>query len=192
MRYHHFGEGEYAMSEMVIQQLLIEAGASDLDQGLVEVDPKGLEVAADWSTLRSPETYTGYLQASGFASEEDATFDEPKVYEAPRSLPLNYWGLTGSWTVARHAAISNAAGGRIAFQFGARDVNLVMGPARTGDAIPFRSSIRLATEHGPTNDVPADISSVVFYYAAPETSLVRTDSIAVGDAASESAFTEPI
>ena len=25
---HHFGEGEYAMSEMVIQQLLAEAGAT--------------------------------------------------------------------------------------------------------------------------------------------------------------------
>ena len=33
IRYHHFGEGEYAMTEMVIQQLLTDAGAKDVDQG---------------------------------------------------------------------------------------------------------------------------------------------------------------
>jgi thiol-disulfide isomerase/thioredoxin len=56
IRYHHFGEGEYAMTEMAVQQLLFEAGAQSVDQGLVDVEPRGLEVAADWRTLRSPET----------------------------------------------------------------------------------------------------------------------------------------
>ena len=48
------------MTEMVIQQLLLDAGAQGLDQDLVAVEPQGLEVAADWRTLRSPETYLGY------------------------------------------------------------------------------------------------------------------------------------
>ena len=30
LRYHHFGEGEYAMTEMVIQQLLLDAGGGAL------------------------------------------------------------------------------------------------------------------------------------------------------------------
>jgi thiol-disulfide isomerase/thioredoxin len=30
IRYHHFGEGEYEMTEMVIQQLLFDAGAADV------------------------------------------------------------------------------------------------------------------------------------------------------------------
>ena len=72
LRYHHFGEGEYAMTEMVIQQLLLEAGANDVDQDLVVVEPRGLEVAADWQTLRSPETYLGYAQSTGFASRRRA------------------------------------------------------------------------------------------------------------------------
>ena len=59
IRYHHFGEGEYAMSEMVVQQLLLEAGVEGFDPELVAVDPKGFEVAADWRTLGSPETYLG-------------------------------------------------------------------------------------------------------------------------------------
>jgi hypothetical protein len=138
IRHHHFGEGEYAMIEMVIQQLLLDAGANDVDQDLVMVDPHGLEVAADWRTLESPETYTGYQQSTGFAQEDVARFDEPGVYVAPARLPLNAWGLSGNWTVAQHAAVSNEPGGRVAFQFHARDLNLVMGPASRGASIPFR------------------------------------------------------
>jgi thiol-disulfide isomerase/thioredoxin len=138
IRHHHFGEGEYAATEMAIQQLLLDAGADDIDQDLVLVDPRGLEVAADWRTLRSPETYAGYGQSTGFAQEDVARFDEPVVYAAPARLPVNAWGLSGTWTVARHAAVANEPGGRVAFQFHARDLNLVMGPASRGASIPFR------------------------------------------------------
>ena len=138
IRYHHFGEGEYAATEMVIQQLLLDAGANNFDQNLVMVDPQGLEVAADWGNVQSPETYTGYRQSSGFAQDDVARFDEPDVYTAPGQLPLNSWALSGNWTVTEHAAASNEPGGRIAFQFHARDLNLVMGPASKGASIPFR------------------------------------------------------
>ena len=138
LRHHHFGEGEYAATEMVIQQLLMDAGVDEVDQDLVAVNPLGLEVAADWRTLQSPETYAGYAQSTGFAQGDVARFDEPQTYITPSRLPLNYWALSGDWTVARHAAVSNAPGGRIAFRFHARDVNLVMGPVSRGAAIPFR------------------------------------------------------
>jgi thiol-disulfide isomerase/thioredoxin len=137
IRYHHFGEGEYAMTEMAIQQLLLEAGAEGVDGELVHVDPEGLEVAADWRTLQSPETYVGYGQASGFASAELASFDEPGVYSLP-PLRLNEWAVSGTWTLARHAGISNDPGARIAFRFHARDLNLVMGPASRGQSVRFR------------------------------------------------------
>ena len=137
IRYHHFGEGEYAMSEMVIQQLLAEAGAAHVDGELVNVDPQGLELAADWRTLQSPETYVGYGQASGFVQAASARFDSPADY-TPVALRRNEWALSGNWTVARHAGIANRAGARIAFRFEARDVNLVMGPPNPGAAIPFR------------------------------------------------------
>jgi thiol-disulfide isomerase/thioredoxin len=138
IRHHHFGEGEYAQTEMVIQQVLLDAGADDIDQDLVMVEPRGLEVAADWRTLRSPETYVGYGQSTGFASEDVAAFDQPHVYAVAARLTLNYWDLSGDWTVARHAAVLNEPGGRVAFQFHARDLNLVMGPASRGASIPFR------------------------------------------------------
>jgi thiol-disulfide isomerase/thioredoxin len=137
LRYHHFGEGEYARTEMVIQQLLLDAGAQDLDLDLVSVEPRGLEVAADWQALRSPETYLGYGQSSGFVSEGTAPADVPHDFVGATDLGLNSWDLTGNWTFARHAAISNAPGARVAFRFQARDANLVMGPRVAGAAIPF-------------------------------------------------------
>jgi thiol-disulfide isomerase/thioredoxin len=141
IRFHHLGEGEYAATEMALQQLLLDAGAAGLEQDLVLVEPRGLEVAADWRTLRSPETYAGYGQGTGFAQEDVARYDEPAAYAAPARLPLNAWGLGGTWTVARHAAVANAPGGRVAFQFHARDLNLVMGPAPGGASVPFRVTL---------------------------------------------------
>jgi Thioredoxin like C-terminal domain len=102
------------------------------------VDPRGLEVAADWRTLESPETYTGYRQSTGFAQEDVASFDEPATYPVPPRLALNSWGLSGNWTVTSHAAVSNTPGGCMVFQFHARDLNLVMGPASRGAAISFQ------------------------------------------------------
>jgi thioredoxin family protein len=138
LRYHHFGEGEYAMTEMVIQRLLLDPGAKDIDPDLVMVDPRGLEVAADWRTLQSPETYVGYRQASGFAQDNEAEFARPAAYQAPARLPLNEWALSGRWTLAGHAGILNEAGGRIVFQFHARDLNLVMGPSSAGTPVRYR------------------------------------------------------
>src|SRR6476661_4687885 len=48
VRHTHFGEGAYEQSEMVIQRLLMEAGATGIGDEVVSVDPKGLEVSADW------------------------------------------------------------------------------------------------------------------------------------------------
>jgi thiol-disulfide isomerase/thioredoxin len=138
IRYHHFGEGEYAMTEMAIQQLLADEGSVDIDPALVSVEPRGLEVAADYSSLRSPETYLGYGQATSFASPDGLYEDQPHDYAAPRELILNAWAPTGAWTITEHAAVLAEPGGSITFRFQARDANLVMGPAQGQKAIPFR------------------------------------------------------
>jgi thiol-disulfide isomerase/thioredoxin len=138
IRYHHFGEGEYAMAEMVVQQLLLEAGAEGVDPDLVSVDPQGFEVAADWRSLRTPETYLAYGRSVGFASPERVRFNEPQAYPEPGRLELNEWALSGTWTLAAHAAVGNEASGRIAFRYQARDVNLVMGPSAQVTSVQFR------------------------------------------------------
>jgi thiol-disulfide isomerase/thioredoxin len=138
IRYHHFGEGEYAMSEMAIQQLLHEAGKEGFDPAHVSVEPQGLEVAADWSDLRTPETYLSYGRSYSFASADAERFEEPQDYPEPSGLSLNEWAPSGLWTLAEHAAVLGEAPGRIAIRFHARDVNLVMGPPARGPSVPFR------------------------------------------------------
>ena len=138
IRHHHFGEGEYRQSEMVIQQLLAETGSGDAGDGVVSVEARGVEAPADWDTLESPENYTGYDRTENFASPGGVVPGELNHYSAPVELRRNQWALSGDWTIGEQAATLNAAPGHIACRFHARDLNLVMGPAAPGTSIPFR------------------------------------------------------
>jgi len=141
MRHSHFGEGEYEQSERTIQQLLMQAGSRGFDHDLVSVDARGAEAAADWSTLRSSETYVGYDRAENFVSPGAQVEDRRHVYAAPARLSLNQWALTGDWTVGKQATVLNTANGRITYRFHARDVHLVMGPAAPGTPVHCRVRI---------------------------------------------------
>src|SRR5262249_18608894 len=138
IRHHQFGEGHYEQSEMIIQQLLAEAGSGQISHELVSIEGSGIEAAADWASLRSPENYVGYERTEGFASPGGAVLDAPHVYAAPARLRLNEWALAGDWTMARQATVLNTADGRIAYRFHARDLHLVMGPAARGVPVRFR------------------------------------------------------
>jgi thiol-disulfide isomerase/thioredoxin len=138
IRHHQFGEGEYQRSEMIIQRLLAGAGSDGIARDLVSPDAPGIEAPADWASLRTPETYTGYERAENFASPGGAVPNRPHVYAAPPALRLNHWALTGAWTVAGQGATADAADARIAFRFHARDLHLVMGPAAPGTSVRYR------------------------------------------------------
>jgi hypothetical protein len=138
IRHHYFGEGAYDQSERVIQQLLADAGTHGSDPELVTVDARGAEVAADWDNLRSPEGYLGFARSTNFASSGGVLRNNSRVYDAPAQLRQNHWALTGNWIVHNEAVALNEANGRIAYQFHARDLHLVMGPASQGTSIRFQ------------------------------------------------------
>jgi thiol-disulfide isomerase/thioredoxin len=138
IRHHHFGEGNYEQSEAIIQQLLAEAGRTDFSHDPVAVEPRGLEVAADWDGLKSAENYVGYGRTEGFASPGGAVLDKRRLYAAPARLSLNEWSLSGDWTVGRQAMVLDSLNGRVVYRFHARDLNLVMEPAAPGAAVRFR------------------------------------------------------
>ncbi|QCQ98938.1 cytochrome c biogenesis protein DipZ [Brevundimonas sp. SGAir0440] len=140
IRHHHFGEGDYAGSERVIQQLLKEAGAANVATNVVTVQAEGAEAAADMAQVESPETYVGYGRAENFRSPGGLANDVIKDYVAA-PLKLNDWSLSGRWRVTREHADLQAAGGRIAFRFKARDLHLVMGPSKPGAPVRFRVRI---------------------------------------------------
>jgi cytochrome c biogenesis protein CcdA/thiol-disulfide isomerase/thioredoxin len=141
IRHHQFGEGKYAQSEQVIQQLLAEAGrpvVADASRALVAPDGQGTQAAADAQPALSGETYLGYERANSFASPGGIASDRARVYQAPASLRTNQWALSGEWTVGSERAVLARANGRIAYRFHARDLHLVLGPSADGKPVRFR------------------------------------------------------
>ena len=150
VRDHHFGEGKYEQSETTIRQLLADAG-NRIDRPRLTVEARGLEVGADWDSLKSPETYIGHQKAEHFASPGGAALNSPRAYGLPARLRLNQWALSGQWTVKAEAAVLNGASGRIAYRFHARDLHLILGPATHGGSVRFRVFIDgqpVGTAHG--------------------------------------------
>jgi len=131
IRHSQFAEGKYAAAERVIQKLLAESGVEGVDERLVSVDGGGVEAAADWDQMKSPETYLG-------GSASFTLLGRRHHYVAPALSSLNDWALDGVWTVGKKSAVLNKANGRIGYRFHARDLHLVMGPAVKGTAVRFR------------------------------------------------------
>ena len=117
IRDQHFGEGRYEESEQRIQRLL------GIEREPVAVEGVGVEAAADWDNLGTPETYLG-----------DARGEPPA---SPERLPLNRWAFTGKWTIGAESLVLDQAEGSIVYRFHARDAHLVMSPGE-GEPIPFR------------------------------------------------------
>jgi thiol-disulfide isomerase/thioredoxin len=138
LRYEKFGEGDYQKSELMIQQLLKETPAKNVAENMVVVHPEGFEVAADWENLKSPENFIGYTRMEGFASPGGVVADKQSLYVQPKQLKLNQWSLSGEWIMGKENVRLNKAGGKIIYRFHARDLHLIMGPAKSGTAVKFR------------------------------------------------------
>ena len=141
IRHHFFGEGGYAESEKVIQQLLAEAGKGNLPVDMVSVSATGAEAASDAADVKSPETYIGFARSENFASPGGAIGDSPHVYSTGDLKQLNDWGLSGDWTIGGQSATLNKTDGAISFRFHARDLHLVLGPTANGKPVRFRVTI---------------------------------------------------
>ncbi len=170
VRHHQFGEGGYAASERVIEELLREAGGSTVDGALPAVlpdvvpDTQGPGLAADADTLRSPETYLGYEKGSAPRVAGRVDTDQPAHYQ-PVALQPNTWSLAGTWTLRPEFVEAAEAGGSVAVRFQARDANLVLGKGQgQGNSGPVRFRLTLdgqppGAHHG--TDVDAEGNGVV-------------------------------
>lgn len=121
IRYSHFGEGDYAETETVIQELLSETGADPSEE--IDANEYSLEE-------RSPETYFGYQRLSGSLTSEDIVEDEFTEYTTPSAeegveMPLNYPGFVGEWKITEEYSESKS-GSSIMYGFKAKDVYAVM------------------------------------------------------------------
>lgn len=141
IRYHHFGEGDYAKSEQWIRSLLEEANHQPLPNTATRIDAVGTEAAPDSRDIESPETYIGYARSQNFVYPGGLIRDGAATYHANGSLSLNQWDLDGKWKDEAESAILLSPTGSIDFRFHARDLHLVVGPAKDGKPIRFRVTI---------------------------------------------------
>ncbi|MFK4771105.1 cytochrome c biogenesis protein DipZ [Rhizobium sp. ZW T2_16] len=154
IRYHHFGEGNYGRTEQAIQDLLREAGSDVATAAPVKPEAKGAEASADLKDIRSGETYIGYRQATGFASNEGLRPGSSGTYSI-ETPSLNEWGLSGSWTVGAEEATLDKSDGAITYRFSARDLHLVLGPDGSGKPVRFQVMIdghAPGADHGTDTD----------------------------------------
>jgi thiol-disulfide isomerase/thioredoxin len=134
IRDQHFGEGRYEESERVVQRLL------GVEREPVLVEGVGVEAAADWDQLGTPETYLGRARGERLVSKGGP--------------PLNHWALGGEWTIGAENVVLDEAGGSIALRFQARDAHLVLSPGARG-SIPFRVLLD-GEAPGPSHGVDVD------------------------------------
>lgn len=156
IRYEHFGEGDYDVTERAIQQLLVEAGHAGVPAGTVSASGAGATLASDEFEVLSPETYVGYGRARNFASPGPPLHDAPREYAIPEQLALNDWALQGRWNVHAESAELEGPRGRVAFHFRARDLHLVLAPGPDGAPVAFRVHVDGAP---PGDDRGADVDA---------------------------------
>lgn len=119
IRYTHFGEGKYDETEKVIQELLREAGMSDVSS---EVNNLTYTIQS-----RTPETYLGYSRIENYASIENITPDAVATYTSPDLLRRNEVAFDGKWTITKEYA-APTKGSQLLLRFEAKEVFLVMRP----------------------------------------------------------------
>jgi cytochrome c biogenesis protein CcdA/thiol-disulfide isomerase/thioredoxin len=124
----HFGEGNYAESEKLIQELLAETGQK------VNVPINNKTYTID---TQSPETYVGYARLEYVAPPQDVSPDEQVTYVKPPEVGLNTFAYTGDWTVGSEFAMPQKDSGLV-FHFKAKKMFLVMRPRTAGQTGKMR------------------------------------------------------
>jgi hypothetical protein len=108
-----------------------------VERELVSIEGLGVEAAADWDRLDTPETYLGSARSDQLPSPNSTALNGHRAYELPERLGLNRWALAGRWALEPESVVLRQAGGSIAFRFAARDAHLVLSPGGR-QPIPFR------------------------------------------------------
>ncbi|WP_042686389.1 redoxin family protein [Candidatus Nitrosotenuis chungbukensis] len=126
IRYDHIGEGAYAETEKIIQDLLNERSSRlglkvDAGQSLVEIQESR-------SGARTPELYFGYDFAYGrdrLGNAEGFNPDREVRYVIPGKLQDDYFYLDGVWKNVSDRMILVSDSGIIKLPYFAKEVNIV-------------------------------------------------------------------
>ncbi len=118
VRYAHFGEGSYDVTERNIRELLGERPAAPASARLRDTTPTG---------PLTPESYLGYERLERYVGSKLYPRKMAR-YELPTTLGLNELAYGGSWRVEKQRIVAGRDA-RLRLRFRARDVYLVLGGA---------------------------------------------------------------
>jgi len=137
IRYDHIGEGAYAETEQVIQELLkekVERMGETMDVQKPITAPEGAQ-SVDYQKVGTPELYFGYTfrrhdggNTEGYAAETAVTYAEP--VEKAANIPY----VVGTWFNDRDFMRLESATGTVHLNYDAKTVNIVAG-AEPGSTI---------------------------------------------------------
>ena len=114
--YVHFGEGNYAQTEMAIQMAL----------GIKKKVEK--DDSAAYMFDQSPETYAGFGRNFGLGSGLVCDKSGCNVYVDPGDHVVNTVYPSGQWVQEKEYIELKKAPGYVSYRFNAREANVVMGP----------------------------------------------------------------
>ena len=147
VRYVHFGEGEYDVTERAIRTLLAEAGDDRLGA------PARARVATA-DGVATPESYLGSERAERFLNGaiEPGVRDFRLPGASVAALPPNHLAYEGPWRIAASHATAAGRGASLYLHFAASKVFLVLGahgrPHRVGVEVDGKRRGPLAvTDH---------------------------------------------
>ncbi len=110
----HYGEGAYAQTEKLIQDLL------DAGEQAVSADPTQVRTQG-----QTPETYLGYERARSVVNASNQFFDEQHAYSAV-DVARDQVALDGQWTVEPERIVAGEDAS-LRLRYYARDMYLVLG-----------------------------------------------------------------
>jgi thiol-disulfide isomerase/thioredoxin len=126
LRQVYIGEGEYDQKEDDVRTLL----------GLPLTSPRAANAGPDQvqTAAQTPEIHFGLsFGAQQFSSSQQKLAEGTTTFSAPSSVPVDTFGLEGSWSVSAQGVTSASADAAIELRYRATEVNIVAG---TGPGAP--------------------------------------------------------
>ena len=124
IRYTHFGEGKYAETEAVIQQLLLEANLLSLEKITRITEPPA---GVDFTSIGTPEIYFGASRINNIGNPIEAVqINEPYEFTEPQAVEFNRFYLVGTWRIMSEFAQLVEGKGKVLIRYKANKVNMVL------------------------------------------------------------------
>lgn len=133
IRYDHIGEGAYAETERVIQELLAERAAA-LGMRTAAAEPLVDVEEFQHTRHRTPELYLGYQLAFGrsqLGNDEGFRPNQTVSYSVPAAINPHMFYMDGDWENNHDHMRMVSAEGRVVLPYTAKQVNIVA----AGDAL---------------------------------------------------------